>query len=93
MAVPEIKRHKSHIDLINPSHPLLPIATACLSYIEDRSSAQELCHHLSELKETPQYGESVQQAQDPSTPALSVTADVLSPQPTMCIPMETEGMY
>ena len=94
MAVPEIKRRKSRIDLINPSHPLLPIATACLSYDEeDRPSAQELCHHLTELKETPQYGGSVQQAQDPSTPALSVTADVLSPQPTMYIPMETEGMH
>jgi len=54
MAVPEIKHRKSHIDLINPSHPLLPIATACLSYVEeDRPSAQELCHCLAELKETP----------------------------------------
>ena len=43
--VPETERRKSHIDLIDPTHPLLPMAIDCLSYNEeDRPSAQELCH-------------------------------------------------
>ena len=74
--VPEIERHKSHIDRIDPSHPLLPIATACLSYNEeDRPSAQELCHRLAALKEAPQYGGNVRRAQETNTPAPSTTAD------------------
>ena len=67
--VPEIERRKSHIDLIDSAHPLLPIAMGCLSYSEeDRLSAQELCHRLAALKEAPQYGDSVQQAQERSRP-------------------------
>ena len=63
MPVRETERRKSHIDLIDHIHPLLPIATACLSCNEkDRPSAQELCHRLAALKEAPQYGDSVQQA-------------------------------
>ena len=62
--VPETERRKSHIDLIDPTHPLLPTAIDCLSYNEgDRPSAQEICHRLAVLKEAPQYGESVHQAQ------------------------------
>ena len=65
--VPEIERRKSHIDLIDPPHPLIPIATDCLNDNEkDRPSAQELCHHLAALKEAPQYSDSVQQAQERS---------------------------
>ena len=65
--VPEIERRKSHIDLIDPTHSLLPITMSCLRYNEeDRPSAQEVCHHLAALKEAPQYGDSVQQAQERS---------------------------
>ena len=65
--VPETERRKSDIDLIDPTHPLLPMATDCLSYNEeDRPSAQELCHCLAALKEAPQYRDSVQQAQERS---------------------------
>ena len=74
--VPETERRKPHIDLVNPTHPLLPIATDCLSYIEDdRPSAQELCHRLAALKEAPQYGDSVQQAQERSIPAEDTSTD------------------
>ena len=63
MPVLETERRKSHIDLIDPTHPLLPIATDCLSYgEEDRPSAQELCHRLAALKEAPQYCESVERS-------------------------------
>ena len=74
--VPENERRMSHINLINPIHPLLPIATACLSYNEeDRPSAQELCQWLAALKETSQYGDSVQQAQERCRPAQSSAVD------------------
>ena len=47
------ERRKSYIDLIDPTHPLLPIATDCLSNNEeDRPSAPELCHHLAVLKQS-----------------------------------------
>ena len=72
----ETERRKSHIDLIDPTHPLLPIAMDCLSYNEeDRPSAQDLCHHLAALKEAPPYSDSVQQAQERSRPAESTPAD------------------
>ena len=65
VAIPDVERRKSHIDLINPAHPLLPIATDCLKYTEeDRPSAWELCNHLAALKKAPQYGDSVQQAKE-----------------------------
>ena len=74
--VPDIERRKSHIDLIDPTHPLLLIAIDCLSYKEeDRPSAQELCHHLAALKQASQYGDSVQQAQERSRLAQRVAED------------------
>ena len=49
----ETKRRKSHIDLIDPTHPLLPIATDCLSYNEEeRPLASDLCHRLDALKQS-----------------------------------------
>ena len=72
----ETERRKSHIDLIDATHPLLPIATDCLSYNEeDRPSAQELCHRLAALKQLPQYGDSVQQAQERSRAATANKED------------------
>ena len=72
----ETERRKSHIDLIDPIHPLLPIAIDCLSYSEeDRPSAHDLCHRLAALKEAPQYSDSVQQAQERSRPAENTPAD------------------
>ena len=65
VAIPDVERRKSHIDLINPAHPLLPIATDCLKYTEeDRPSARELCNHLAALKKVPKYGDSVQQGKE-----------------------------
>ena len=71
--VPETERRRSHIDLVDPAHPLLPAALNCLKDRErERPSAQELCHHLAALKEVPQYGESVRQAQTVTTDGESV---------------------
>ena len=52
----ESERRKSHIDLIDPTHTLLPTALDCLSYSEkDRPSAQDLCRQLAAIKEAPRY--------------------------------------
>ena len=62
--VPEVERRRSHINLVDPAHPLLPVAFDCLKDRDrERPSAQELCNRLAALKDTPQYGESVQQGQ------------------------------
>ena len=50
------ERRKSHIDIIDPTHILLPTALDCLSYSEkDRPSAQDLCRQLAAVKEAPRY--------------------------------------
>ena len=44
------------IDLIDPTHTLLPTALSCLSYLEkDRPSAEDLCRQLATIKEAPRY--------------------------------------
>ena len=66
--VPEVERRRSHINLVNPAHPLLPVALDSLKDRDrERPSAQELCNRLAALKDTPQYGESVQQGQRATT--------------------------
>ena len=65
LVIPDSERRKSHIDLIDPTHALLPTALSCLSYSEeDRPSAQDLCQQLATFKETPRYTQSAQQAQE-----------------------------
>ena len=60
--VPEIERRKDHINLIDPKHPLLPVALGCLSDSEqDRPTARQLCCQLVMLKEAPAYADSMQQ--------------------------------
>ena len=50
------ERRKSHIDIVDPTHSLLPTALSCLSYSEkDRPSAQDLCRQLAAVKEAPRY--------------------------------------
>ena len=64
MPVLDSERRKSHINLIDPTHALLPTALSCLSYLEkDRPSAQDLCQQLATFKEAPHYIHSMQQAQ------------------------------
>ena len=66
--VPEIERRRSHIDLVDQAHPLLPVALDCLKDRDrERPSAKELCNRLAALKDTPQYGESVHQGQRATT--------------------------
>ena len=74
--VPDTERRKLHIDLINPTHPLRPIAIDCLSYSEeDRPSAQDLCHCLAALKESPLYCDSVQQERSRPAPSTQTNSE------------------
>ena len=59
---PEAERRKKDIDLIEPSHPLRPIALHCLKDMDtERPSADELCGRLASLKREPRYTHSVEQ--------------------------------
>ena len=60
LSVPDSERRKSHIDLIDPTHALLPTALSCLSYSEDeRPTAQDICQQLTTFTKTPRYTQSV----------------------------------
>ena len=57
----EPERRKDHIDLVDSSHPLLPIAVECLEYADsERPSSEEICQMLNELKRSSSYQESLQ---------------------------------
>ncbi len=57
----EPDRRKDHIDSIDPTHPLLPIAMECLEYQEsERPSSEEICLMLSDLKDSSDYQENLQ---------------------------------
>ena len=60
VCVSEVERRQNQISLVDPNHPLLPIALHCLKDRDiERPSAQELCHRVGALKATPQFAESV----------------------------------
>ena len=68
----EIERRQNHISQVDPNHPLLPIALHCLKDSDvERPSAQELCHRVAALKETPQFTESVRRAEERPEPGNS----------------------
>ena len=74
--VPEIERRKSHIDLIDPTHPLLPVALNCLKDSDrERPSCHELCGCMPTLKTSPMYTESVQQSQVNTKPTQSANRE------------------
>ena len=63
--VPEIERRKKDIDLVDPSHPLLPLALHCLKDRDsERPSADELCKRLVTLKGEQMYTRSVAQSRE-----------------------------
>ena len=56
MPVLEITRRDNHLRLVTTTHPMYSLAVDCLKNIDtERPSAQQICHRLSVLKETPQY--------------------------------------
>ena len=65
MPVLEPERRKNHIDLTDPNHALLPIATKCLKYQErERPTSEELCQRLAGLMDSDHYRDNVRQHQD-----------------------------
>ena len=61
---PETERRKKDIDLVDPNHPLLPLALHCLR--DERPSADELCGRLATLKGEQMYARSVEQSREQS---------------------------
>ena len=63
--IPEIERRQAHLKLISDTHSLKPLVVECLNMKESlRPSALQLSERLSELKQAPQYTESMHQAQN-----------------------------
>ena len=76
--IPEIERRQPHISLINPDHPLLPVALDCLKDNDrERPSCHELCGCISTLKASPLYTESQQQSRVRTGPAHQSNREVL----------------
>ena len=64
LLVPETERRQAHLQLIPDAHSLKPLAIQCLRKKERRRPpALRLSERLSELKQAPQYTESMHQAQ------------------------------
>ena len=63
LVVPETERRQAHLQLIPDTHSLKPLTLQCLKKETLRPSALQLSESLSELKQAPQYRESMQQAQ------------------------------
>ena len=62
--VPETERRQAHLQLIPDTHSLKPLALQCLKKKKrSRPSALRLSARLSELKQAPQYTQSMHQAQ------------------------------
>ena len=66
LLVPETERRQAHLQLILDTHSLKPLALQCLKKEMQRPSALQLSERLSELKQAPQYTESMHQAQNRS---------------------------
>ena len=67
MNVPEIERRQNHISVVDPNHPLLPIALDCLKDDDgERPSAQQLCERVAALKETAKYKNGSERVKDSS---------------------------
>ena len=81
VVVPELERRRSHLDLVDPTHPLVMVALSCLKDKEgQRPSAQQLCSRLSAIKQSPQYTTSLRQAQQAAQSPHEVTEAQTSPQ-------------
>ena len=73
MPVLEQDRRRNHIDLIDPSHPLLPIVMDCLQYQEEeRLSSDEICVSVGHLMKMTAYKESMSRQQTDGVDSNSV---------------------
>ena len=63
--IPEVERRQRHISLVDPDHPLLPLALHCLKDRDaERPSASDLCEKIAQLKLKPRYLESAAHARE-----------------------------
>ena len=75
--VPESDRRKKDLDLVEPDHPLLPLALHCLKDSDtDRPSADELCGRLATLKCEPEYTHSVEQSREQNTSLQTLQEEI-----------------
>ena len=59
--VPELERRHNHLCLVVETHPMLRLSKDCLKDTDtERPSGQDICRHLSALKEAPQYVQSLE---------------------------------
>ena len=66
--VSETERRQNHISIIDPNHTLLQVSLDCLKDKDvERPSAQQLCERVAVLKESPEYSESVRDAEERNT--------------------------
>ena len=57
--VPETEHRENHLRLVTATHPIYPLIVDCLKDTDtQRPSAQQICHQLSGLRDTPQYQQS-----------------------------------
>ena len=80
--VRETERRRNHIDLIDLTHPLLPIAVECLNYEEDRPSAEWICESLATIKGWADYGNSVLQSEEADSDVAGLRKQVKELQVT-----------
>ena len=60
VCVPEVERRHKHIKLIDPHHPLLPVALSCLlDDPSERPSSQEICDGVAAIKQGTEFTQSV----------------------------------
>ena len=65
--VPDSERREAHLKLIPDTHSLKPLVLQCLNKTEkQRPSALQLSERLSDLKQSPQYTESIHHTQNSS---------------------------
>ena len=65
--VPESDRRKKDIDLVEPNHPILPLALHCLKDSDtERLTTDEVCGRLATLKCEPQYIHSMERSREQS---------------------------
>ena len=57
--VPETERCENHLSLVTATHPVYPLIVNCLKDTDtQRPSAQQICHWLLLLRDSPQYQQS-----------------------------------
>ena len=60
MPVLEIERRRNRLSLVTNTHPMYSLAVDCLKDVDTQYPlAQQICHRLLTLKETPQYGQNL----------------------------------